>query len=114
MHNVRRISFLIIVLIIVLSVNFLFPKKSLALIGFGARILFVTPCTNGLMLTIGPFPSSGAYLLTTTPPSKIYAFYKIKPGSWTLGGYTPGGACLVPPGAPIPVIGTINMMGTSL
>lgn len=113
MSNIRPIFYIFVVIILVVYANFMFPKKSLAVLGFGAPIILTTPCTNGIMITIGPLPSSGNYLVSTTPPSKIYAYGSIKPGSWVLGTYSPGGACLVPPAAPIPVLGTVIIMGTS-
>lgn len=102
---------LVLVLILVASFGLILPKKSMAIAGFGGRIT-VAPviCTNGIMITIGA-PRPGNYLIT--PASKKYLYSMFKSGSWVLGTFTTGGQCLIPPSAPIPVIGTVLMIGTS-
>ncbi len=113
MKTINHIFYILIILILVVYANLLFYQKSYALVGFGAPILLITPCTNGLMLTVGPLPRPGTYLLSLTPPSMIYSYYSIKQGSWVLGSYTPGGVCNLGP-VSIPVTGVINTIGTSL
>ena len=113
MKTINHIFYIVVVLILVVYANLLFYQKSYALAGFGAPILLITPCTNGLMLTVGPLPSSGTYLLSITPPSMIYSYYSIKQSSWLLGSFIPGGVCNLGP-VSIPVIGTISTVGTSL
>lgn len=111
MKNICHTFFVAIVVILAVFVNLLFYQNSFAISGFGGRIT-VAPviCTNGIMITLGP-PKPGNYLIT--PVSKKYLYSIYKSGSWTLGRFTSGGQCLIPPSAPIPVVGTILIIGTS-
>lgn len=91
--------------------SFIFWAKPVdAILGFGGRILKVVPCDNGLMLTIGP-PRPGLFMLM--PGSLTFSWYQVRQGPWALGAYTPGGVCVLF-AVPIPVMGTITVMGTSL
>lgn len=97
------------VLFLVFVVSLFFYQKGYAFIGFGGNIIAVTPCSVGVLLVVGP-PRGGVFLLP--PGAKIYPFFSIKPGSWVLGAYAPVGTCVVGV-VPVPVQGTILMLGTS-
>ncbi len=109
MKNREHFLYVIAVILLVVFVSSFFYQTSFAFVGFGGPIISVLGCTNGLLLTIGP-PSGGFFLLPFW--TTIYPFFSIKPGSWTLGTYIPGGACSFGP-VVIPVQGTILMTGTS-
>ncbi len=99
-------------------------------LGFGGNIIKVDVCANngGVALTLGPPspPGIGAYLFLPGPPngppvpglfSVLYPYGQIyRPGPYVLGAYIPGGVCLSAGkvGIPVPVIGTITIVGTSL
>ncbi|MEK7539272.1 MAG: hypothetical protein AAB595_01345 [Patescibacteria group bacterium] len=115
MKNNHRFLRIVLVIFLVISINLLFYQQSYAFTGFGGKIFGkITICVGGFLLNIGP-PVGGLFLLPFG--AKIYAFYTIAPGAWTLGTYGPGGACVAPDGCvqcpPIPTQGTIIMMGTS-
>ena len=89
----------------------------LSSLGFGGRILFVRECacSGGWAITVGP-PKPGVFLFQP-PISQVYLYGQIfRPGAWSLGSYTPGGVCsaLATECFPIPVLGTINKVGTSI
>jgi len=113
-RKLNRFLYAIIVISLVFSTNLFFYQKSSAFIPFGGPIILPIICVNGILLTIGP-PVGG--LLIFPWEATLFAFYAIKPGSLTLGLYSPGGACEAPGGCfacpPIPTQGTIIMMGTS-
>lgn len=113
MKIVDRLFSILMVLILVFYMNFLFHKPSFAVAPFGAPIIVVTPCVNGLLLTVGPLPMAGTFLLPITPPPVVFPFYSFKPGSWVLGNFIPGGVCVIGPFA-FPVTGTVLMVGTSI
>lgn len=97
------------------ALPFLFwPKPAGAFLGFGGRILNITPCANGLLLIIGP-PRPGLFMWM--PGTLTFAWYQLRPGPWALGSFVPGGACVCPNGCchcgAIPALGTITMIGTS-
>lgn len=100
-------------LIVIAVLPFLFwPKPAGAFLGAGGRILFVVPCVNGLLLTIGP-PRPGLYMWMWGTP--IYAWYELVPGPNVLINYVLGGICIMPGLIPviIPALGTIVQIGTS-
>lgn len=101
---------LISITLLTFVASLFFYQKSYALIGFGGNIIAVTPCNFGVLLVVGP-PRGGVFLLA--PGARIYPFFSIKPGSWTLGVYAPVGACVVGV-VPVPVQGTILTIGTSI
>lgn len=111
----RIISFLMIISFIALPFLFL-PKRVEAVLGFGGRILNVTSCANGLLLTIGP-PRPGLFMWM--PGTLTFSWYQLRSGPWALGTYFPGGVCVCPNGCcppycpPIPALGTMIMIGTS-
>jgi len=96
--------------------SFIFwPRLAEAILGgfgFGGIILGVTPCLNGILFTIGP-PRGGLFMWM--PGTLIFAYAQLRPGPWALGGYTPGGSCILPTVPPIiiPALGTMTMIGTS-
>jgi hypothetical protein len=84
---------------------------------FSGYILFSFPCTcsPGQMVYVGgPTPGAYVYYPGVTPTFLYGQLYK--PGTAVLGTYTPGGACLMvsTPCNPLPVTGTMTMVGTSL
>ena len=100
----------------IICVSFIFSAKPAeAILGFGGRILNITPCANGSLLLIGS-PRPGLFMWT--PATLTFSWYQQwRPGPWALGGYIPGGACACPYGqcevGAIPALGTIMMIGTS-
>lgn len=117
MRNHRHIFFITLTILFVVFMNLFLSQQSLAVSGFGGQIpkeggptgLSVQPCTNGLLLTIGP-PRGGLFLLP--PTAKIYARYGIMPTVWTVGMFTPGGVCNIGL-LQIPATGTIINIGVS-
>lgn len=116
---------IIILIIFCLILSPLYPYKDTeaAFLGsyFGGRVTSMVPCScnpdgGSQISVVGNSSSSGTYLYNTM--TKTYSRHSVKPGSYLLGKYTPGGSCLV--GAPptcsaLPITkGTINFTGTSL
>ena len=100
----------------IISLSFIFwAKPADAILGFGGKILHVTPCATGMLLTIGP-PRPGLFMWM--PTTLTFSWYQQwRPGPWALGTYVPGGACVCPyyqcwAGA-IPALGTMTSIGTS-
>ncbi len=95
---------------------FSMPKTTEAMLGFGGKILNITPCANGLLLTTG-LPTARLFMWTPGI-SFTYLWYQIRIGSNILGAYSPGGSCIFPNGCffcgAIPAKGTIIKIGTSL
>ncbi len=91
-------------------------KKADALIPlpFGGRIIAVVPCTNGILVTVSPpWPGMFMFEFAATVPFAYYQFYR--PGPAIKGTYFAGGSCILPPPAPpIPAMGTMIIVGTSL
>lgn len=86
-----------------------------AILPFGGTILFMTGCTGGVLLTIGP-PRPGNFL-QIWGASFLFPYRAVHYGAWTLGLAFPGGACCCPNGCCycgcIASTGTIEFMGTS-
>jgi len=101
-------SWLLLGLIILLFISW--PKPARAVLGFGGRITNVTICLNGMLFAIGP-PVGGLFMYV--PGTLTFAYAQLRPGPWALGGFTPGGVCILPFGS-IPALGTMIMIGTSL
>lgn len=86
---------------------------------FGGQILSVIPCTcsYGHVVVLGP-PIPGLYHFT--PFTTLYSFFQTyRIGAWLLGNYFPGtgNQCLVYVGVgcvPVPNLGAMQMVGTSL
>ena len=88
---------------------------------FGA---FAPVCLNGaLVLVITPVPLVLLFpYVPITPLVPVFKLWGPIPGATTVGNFAPGGLCLVPiPGPfgtviiiPVPVIGTLVQIGTSL
>lgn len=108
MKNSHILQF-ISILSLVIIVNLFIVNKSFALLSFGGPITLITPCSNGLMIVIGP-PAPGVFMLS--PGTRVYAFWTIGIESLVLGNYVPSGACVIPP-VIIPTMGTMTMLGTS-
>ncbi len=68
-HYMKLITVILICLLFISSL--LFYKKAFAAIGFGGTILYMQPCSNGILLLVGP-PVGGIFLLP--PVAKIYPF----------------------------------------
>ena len=84
---------------------------------FGGRILAVTSCScsGGLRLEIGP--PRPMDLLFQPGRSLLFSMYTLLPSEYVLGTYTPGGVCEALEEAscfPIPVAGTVTIVGTTL
>ncbi|MDP3052734.1 MAG: hypothetical protein Q8N22_02110 [bacterium] len=96
----------------IVFLSFVFwAKPAEAILGFGGRILEITLCDEGELITIGP-PRPGLFLLT--PGSLIFSWYQIRKGPWAFGAYVPGGICTIL-GFPVAFpLGTITIIGTSL
>lgn len=102
-----------------LVLAFSLPSPAQAVgVPFGGIISVSMPCScsgNWLVIVAG-FPSGYVPLVVqpgVTIPFPFYSLYK--PGAFTKGDYVPGGVCLMP-GTPcwtFPVLGTINLVGTS-
>ena len=95
--------------------SFIFWTESAqAILGFGGRILHLTPCANGTLIAIGP-PRSGLFM--GMPGTLTFAWRQLRPGPWALGSYVPGGTCVCPYGqcevGAIPALGTMKAIGTS-
>lgn len=120
MHIKRKLFVISIISILVLVISFtIFPAgESQAIIPFGGQIksVFYCTCSNNILLTIGP-PNGGS-LIYQPGGTRLYAYGQVfRPGPWTLGNYSPGGACLVYVGVGCAAIGsqgTIKSTGTSL
>ena len=91
----------------------IFPQFASAIgliIPFGGNILVAVPCTNGLLITVGP-PRPGVFLYQPGV-SVIHENFILKPGAKVLGIAIPGGVCVLP--VPIPAEGTIWKARVSL
>lgn len=107
-------------------------KPAKALLGFGGVVKSITVCTcspiPSYLIVVGP-PTGGQ--LVYTELTNKYSYYNIwgtgsfagstwtpiPTGTWLLGGYIPGGACLMTgtPCYPIPTVtGTMTQVGTSM
>ena len=118
------LSFILLPGVNITSLDKLDMKKAEAIpaLNFGGRILTVIPCTcsGTLLVTVGP-PKPGVFVYVPGA-SFLYSFYQIyKPGSFVLGNYIPGGICLASAKKllgtkciPLPNMGTITQVGTSL
>ncbi len=109
----RKITYFVIILLLVGSLSLFFYKKSDARLGSGGiSIPQAAPiCTNGQYLTVNGKP----FLLPFA--AKRYSYGIIVPyvKVWSLSLYSPGGVCVQPfPLPTLPVTGTIIMIGTSL
>ena len=87
-------------------------------LAFGGNKILTTPCTcsGGFRLQVGP--PRPINVLYQPGVSTLFSFYNFLPPGYILGTYSPGGVCIVgaPPAtpcAPIPVLGTIIIAGTS-
>lgn len=103
--------------LVVAAALFLAPSAALAQIPFGGAIIVSIPCTcsaTGQYIILGP-PSIGAYVYE--PVTVLFSFFNVyTPGTWLLGNYIPGHACLMgvtPYCYAPPAFGTIEMVGTS-
>lgn len=109
-------SLLLLGVIIFLIIFWPRPTQAFWPFGFGGRILMVIPCSNGSLFTVGP-PRGGLFMLMPGI-TKVYSYYQLRPGPWSLGAYYPGGICVAPFGCvlcpPIPALGTMINIGTSL
>lgn len=82
---------------------------------FGGRVIAILPCTctGGFAILLG-FPRPGFYLFQSGI-SRLYKNFIILPGSQVLGNAVVTGVCLTALACvPIPTIGTILKVGTSL
>lgn len=107
----------LITLFAVMILFFSVPSYSYALgIPFGGRILKIIPClcSPGIAVIVGP-PRGGSFLFIG---KGLYAWWRVLPGSWVLGDYSPGATCWQPvykgcSSLITPVQGTILKIGTS-
>jgi hypothetical protein len=95
---------------------------------FGGYVTSYIPCTcsTGAAVIYGPFftgaPTPATGSLWLNPASLLYMFFVPGlPTSWDLGSYTPGvGGCWIiapnptDPCVPVPTLGSIQYMGTSI
>lgn len=123
----NKIIYAILVVIIILSITFIFfPVRSTAtpaisLFNFGGPILLSQTCTcsSGQLIVVGP-PVPGIFVLQLPlSVGTVFPFGQLfRPGPWVLGSYTPGGICLigVPPFCTslAQPKGTILTVGTSM
>ncbi len=112
----KKILLFFILLFLVTGIFNYKIKKTGALIPlpFGGRIGAVVYCLNGVLITVSP-PRPGLLMFgfAVTVPFAYYQFYR--PGPAIKGTYIEGGECVLPPPAPpIPAMGTMLMVGTSL
>jgi hypothetical protein len=88
------------------------------LLPFGGWIVNVVwcSCSMGILLTVSP-PVPGTYVFQFGRSIPFAMGQVFRPGPAVLGTWTPGGVCAVFVGfgcAPIPAMGTIGIIGTSL
>lgn len=111
----------VLIVLVILGGGYTLTTGTLAQVipaSFGGRNYWVDYCTcsYGIRVTIGP--PRPAVLWFAPGMSRLYMYYTIySPGPWTLGTYTSGGSCYQRVGKycrPLPVQGTINIVGTSL
>jgi hypothetical protein len=105
---------LLLIIIVVAAWFFFFKDAEAQVVGFpfGGRIIGVTPCTNGLMVILGP-PTP--MRLMYSPLSRSFSYGPPRtPGQWLLGTARPGGVCNLGVFLSIPTAGTIIMQGSSL
>lgn len=79
---------------------------------FGGRVITRTPCLDGItsLVTVsGPVAGAFAYVPGV---ATLYNNKTVFTGRWVIGSYLPGGVCMTPLG-PVPLKGTIKMIGTS-
>ncbi len=79
---------------------------------FGGRVITKTPCLDGvtsLVTVSGPVAGAFAYIPGV---AALYNNKTVFTGRWVIGSYAPGGVCATPLG-PVPLQGTIRMIGTS-
>lgn len=124
-------KYLAYVIPIFLFCLFASPFKAQAIetgIPFGGFVSLAVPCTCSppeVWIEFTPFwsgedvPATGA-LVASVPGTLVYEFFQIAaPGTFELGSYVPGAACLVlapnplDPCIPLPALGTIEYTGTS-
>lgn len=110
----KKYFFCLLLGLIFLSFIF-WAKSAQAILGFGGKILNITPCANGSLIAVGP-PRSGLFMWTLG--TRTFAWRQLRPGPWALGSYVPGGSCVCPYGqceiGAIPALGTMTTIGTSL
>ena len=96
----KRISLIILTVVLTVTMFFGFAPTAKAQLYFGGRGIFALPCTCGGsgMYTLYFFPlyfssvsMAGGLVVPYTP--LLYSNYILRPGSWGLGQYTPGGIC---------------------
>lgn len=116
----HRIAVSILAVLFVISISYVVKvRNSKAILGFGGRIIAVYPCTcvPGTATIVVGTPTPGAFLYQ--PATLVYPWHMItKQGSWLLGSYVPGGACMqITPVGCVPLTfpqGIISEVGTSL
>lgn len=93
-------------------------NAQIGLLPFGGPIVSVIPCycSFGALLTIGP-PVPGTYVFQLGrsilfPMGQVYRPLPMVLGTWTPGGVCETGFFCLPP--PVPIMGTIGIVGTSL
>lgn len=113
----------IIFLVTITAVSFTEKIRPAHALGmpFGGLVLWQYPCTcsPGTIMVYLSLPRPGIYAISPLQLGPLLYLNKVvAPGSWLLGTYIPGAqTCFMYYGvtcAPFPVLGTINMTGTSL
>lgn len=109
-----------IFLVISIFLFFFAPHNAEAL-SFGGRVVSIIPCTcqiGGIAIYVAmPKPPYVGMFLWQLPITRPYLWYVPYPKVAILGNYIPGGICMVgapPVCVPIPLLGTITQVGTSL
>ncbi len=124
MFNSLKKKLLAITIVGVLAfVVFVFlPRQQADAIGlplpFGGTISALVFCPCSMNFLIGVYGPNPGFFVFQPGVSQAFAFGQVyRPGPSIIGTYTPGGVCLmyvVVGCAPVPSIGIINMVGTSL
>ncbi len=125
-HNTRRWLFALLILVLGVGVAFtMYTRTATAGPGlpFGGMVGTIFPCTCSAnyivyFADLAVPPSSLGALIYQPGATITYAYGPpYRPGQWMLGTWLPGGVCLIwvlKICVPVPVTGTMFMVGTSV